>query len=71
MHSKLRSIDPPNGQCVTYSREAELRGASLVFLAMPDIKELHAMIGQQAREIYFLPAGSIASAIRAQTDDWP
>ena len=43
----------PTCQCVAHSREAERRETSLVFLAMPEIKELHAMIGQQALEIDF------------------
>ena len=35
----------------------------------PDLKELHAKIGQQALGLIFWPARSIASAMRAQNDD--
>lgn len=36
--------------------------------AVPDLKELHAKIGQQALEIDFWPARSVAWAMRAQND---
>ena len=37
--------------------------------ATPDLKDLHAKIGQQALEIDFWPARSVASAMRAQRND--
>jgi transposase len=49
-------------------RAAESFGANGEKDLQPDIKELHAKIGQQALEIDFLAGALVASATRAQSD---